>query len=178
MTEQERPKSPVQFPRVPEETFDRAIRDTIKILSEFKDLSQNMQKEEPMLKRLITSLSNRGTNPKSFRTGAYYCYAVLDCLEKEGFSLPKVKPEVLATFEDEYLSARRELNGLDPNTFVEKSKFVKFNFPMPEKYANENPDLMELFHSLPIAMKIGAAVVYELKRRQFFSDQLKKQFGE
>ncbi len=189
MQEQDRPKElPIQFPKILKEVVEKLKEDLIRGGDLANKLVDDMDKEDPFL--AVAVLAGIKEDDVGILMGADFVYACFKELEKMGVILPKVSIETINTFFSETSSAEQALEifrrkDLTPEEKLEEFKkfksSVEFNFPSPFDYCEENPALMiEIagweYHSPSVAQ--GAMIVYELKRRQFFADQLKKQFGE
>jgi len=190
MKEQERKKElPTKFPKVEEEHLFRLFFDFV---SNPVDALLHgrvvMKQDEPLLSEFIESFAIQLPNPFYFTGGAYMAYAILHGLEKEGYSWPKVENNTIENFAAELDSLEKEaVKALksqppapDPSwrelmlSLNERIGGVDRVLPPPNNYRKENPFLMEVFDVFEGLEKMGAMVVYELKRRQFFADQMKK----
>lgn len=202
MLEQDRPKElPVKFPKITKERLDKLIGhywpERVEVgWQHVQRIETKLSHKEPQLYKFLSRFASNFEDPSNFRLGAVFTWFVL-----EDEVLPKVSLEVIATYNAEYEEASNRLGGIvreiyDPETpkrikferseeFARGKKTVEFNFPIPYDYCEENPALMTWVASWSNytdiekeSMKMGAMLIYELKRRQFFADQLKKQFGE
>lgn len=198
--EQERPKeSQIQFPKVPQEEFSRkageflaSYSDPTDLVCKVNEIAQYMGREDPEFTRFLYQFSLGCEEPSLFRYGVVFTWYILDSLK-----LSKVSSDTIEVFYTQHKSAYQVLQqdaakyisegpegftGEQLDEVKDKIRFLEFiqeaPFSTPRDYYEENPDLMSWISLQPVWIRTGSLVTYELKRRQFFTDQLAKQFGE
>lgn len=191
MTEQKRGKeTPVQFPRVPDKIWMRVVEKTNKEKSKWgKNNSITLINEtEPGLAGFIGTLSQHMPSRNEFIAGALWSWLVFENLRKEGYKLPRVSEDTTLAYQGDLVTSGE---GWEPSVGGSINAFLgfvlqgreglnpdDFTLSSPAEFKDENPLLMRLFdNSLTTYMRLGALIVYDLKRRQFHADQLAKQFG-
>jgi hypothetical protein len=161
MTEQESAKElPIQFPEISKEVLDRLIEEywDRRTPEKFKHIRAVFEQEDPYLLYFVVrcaSVAGDRADRAKFFMGSLLMYKVLKVLAEEGHQLPPWSEEMMEAFLKE-----------------------KPNMGAPYDYARENPSLMVFLASLDSSVQMGGVLVYQLKRRQFFANQLKKQLGE
>lgn len=174
--EQERPKkSPIQFPRVSKERLDRLIEEywspsenatDKEVAQKLVALSELIKKREYALAGFISWASEEFQVPFNFQVGGGFVYLAID-----GNKLAPVSEAIVEGLIEEIDSAKRREGEFS------EAVDAPLRLLDPYLYAEENPSLMVWIGSRKHGVKEGGISVYELKRRQFFADQLAKQLG-
>lgn len=184
MQEQEKRKeTPVQFPRIPKELIDKLREDMERGGELIKSAGYEGTENDPYL--LLMFAPDVETKNVGVLVGADFVYAAFREMEKNGIFLPRVSLETVMAFLEEQERAEPvhefmgsidigEATTEDFKKLAELMKSVEFNFPSPYLYCEENPALMVTIEARDLSFSRGAMITYELKRRQFFADQLEK----
>ena len=175
MTEQERSKeTPIEFSRVPIGIMEYVVEELKTILK--------LELKDTQLEWTASEMSKYAQNPEEFMVGFKLTKIIFDRLEDAGFRFPKISQETMETLLVEAKAANEELRKISEMSHISSAKvdkqgkrFVEFNFPTPRIYVEENPALMLWINNMTTDGQMGAITFYELKRRQFHSDQLATQ---
>lgn len=127
----------------------------------------------------INTLEERVADGEMLTYGAMTFLSHLYLLERDGIEFPKPTDYVVDGLIGEWRNAldtldvisERHRSGEIPEEeakklLADKIEELDFDFPIPEDYKDENPELMGLIAPYPLAGQWGALIVYEAKRRQ------------
>lgn len=195
---QEMPSS-VKFPEIPQERIRKVfIGMTAAILAGGEDLMMKWYgyriEDNPSISRFVDRWAERWDvdGARQFKQGANFVHVALSG------SMPKVNRHTVKTFESEFNSYFDQLvtvSGLveadfndeaaEPLVIAEKlakaESLVNSDFKLSEAleiYATENQALFEFLRTRSALFMLGGYSIYELKRRQFLNNQLKRTMGK
>lgn len=190
MNEQLRPKEVLnQFPKIPNGVVIEFMENSVTDGFDYAGIEGTMREKDPHLWEAIELMGSECGHQnckEASLIGGSIIFTLFESIKDQGVLLHPVSEGVVTTYLSEVEIARRVITRVSEaelrtrhDEIHERAKGLEFNFPSPIQYAEENPSLMVLMAEyLDPQQRFGGMVVYELKRRQFFANQLKKQFGE
>ena len=148
----ERPKEPShQFPKIPRKVLANAVKVSD---NDWENFFHAAETREPLLFEGVQHLASQMAEPEKFIFGARVMYGVLSRLEREGYMFPVVSEDTIEAYTGEFEAFSRELLASFPTRPIrtwadleshvkEISRTVEFNYPGPDRYKKENPELMK-----------------------------------